>query len=176
MADVSARGRSYRYVGPAEPRAAIRPDGVGCRIGSAADFDGWIAQRSAAELTEPFTFVVGTDGALRLAPRRSEHVACAGGDPVLSAGEIGFVRGADRWAVSEVSNQSTGYCPDISSWSEVARALDGVGLERPAGFTHAVVFRRCPGCREHTIVREDDFVCVFCDSDLPETWNVDPAG
>ncbi|MEU6633331.1 hypothetical protein ABZ905_34335 [Streptomyces parvus] len=171
---MSARGRSYRYVGPAELKAAVQPDSVGCRIGSAADFDGWIAERSAAELTEPFTFVVGTDGVLRLAPRRSEHVACAGGDTILSAGEIGFLREADRWAVSEISNQSTGYCPDISSWSEVARALDDVGLERPSGFTHEVVFRRCPDCQENNIVREDDFVCVFCGGDLPETWNVDP--
>ncbi|CAM5508234.1 hypothetical protein STANM309S_03657 [Streptomyces tanashiensis] len=65
-------------------------------IGSAAEFSDWITERSAAELTEPFTFVVGTDGILRLAPRRSEHVACAGGAMVLSAGEIGFVREADR--------------------------------------------------------------------------------
>ncbi|MFI7503969.1 hypothetical protein ACIBVL_36920 [Streptomyces sp. NPDC049687] len=144
-------------------------------MSSAAESSDWIAGRSAAELTEPFTFVVGTDGALRLAPRRSEHVACAGGAMVLSAGEIGFVREADRWAVNEVSNQSTGYCPDIGSWWDVARALDAVGLERPSGFTHEVVFRRCPGCREHNIVRGDDFVCVFCGSDLPETWNVDPT-
>lgn len=102
-------------------------------------------------------------------------MACAGGAVVLSAGEIGFVREADRWAVSEISNQSTGYCPDIGSWSEVARALDDVGLTRPSGFTHEVVFRRCLGCQEHNIVREDDFVCVFCGSDLPETWNVDPT-
>lgn len=93
---------------------------------------------------------------------------------VLGADEIGFVREADGWAVSEVSNQSTGYCPDIGSWSEVARALDDAGLGRPSGFTHEVVFRRCPGCQEHNIVRENDFVCVFCDSDLPEVWNVDP--
>ncbi|MFC9588854.1 hypothetical protein [Streptomyces sp. NPDC056944] len=30
-------------------------------------------------------------------------------------------------------------------------------------------------CQEHNIVREDDFVCVFCGSDLPEAWNVDPT-
>ncbi|GGM14929.1 hypothetical protein GCM10010129_68930 [Streptomyces fumigatiscleroticus] len=127
-ANVSARGRSYRYVGPAELKAAVRPGGGGCRIGSAADFGGWTAERSAAELAEPFTFVVGTDGVLRPAPRRSEHMACAGGGMVLSADEISFTREADRWAVSEVSNQSTGYCPDVSSWPEVARALDDVGL------------------------------------------------
>ncbi|KIF71664.1 hypothetical protein HY68_28920 [Streptomyces sp. AcH 505] len=172
---MSAWRRIYRYVGPVELKAAVRIDGGGCRIGAAADFAGWIAERSAAELAEPFTFVIGTDGVLRLAPRRSEHVACAGGDMVLGAGEISFVRESDGWAVSEVSNQSTGYCPDISSWAEVARALDAVELGRPSGFTHELVFRRCPGCQEHNIVREDDFVCVFCGSDLPAAWNVDPT-
>ncbi|MFF2097165.1 hypothetical protein ACFVXM_13150, partial [Streptomyces sp. NPDC058202] len=33
----------------------------------------------------------------------------------------------------------------------------------------------CPDCQEHNIVREDDFVCVFCRSDLPAVWNVDPT-
>jgi hypothetical protein len=85
------------------------------------------------------------------------------------------VREAGWWAVTEVSNQSTGYCPDISSWPEVARALDDVELGRPSGFTQEVVFRRCPDCQERNIVREDDFVCVFCGSDLPAAWNVDSA-
>ncbi|OSP28976.1 MULTISPECIES: hypothetical protein [unclassified Streptomyces] len=48
-------------------------------------------------------------------------------------------------------------------------------LQRPSGFTHEVVFRRCPDCQEHNIVREDDFVCAFCGSDLPAAWNVDSA-
>ncbi|MFB7270714.1 hypothetical protein [Streptomyces sp. NPDC056244] len=168
-------GQGYRYVGPVELKAAVRPGSSGCRIRSAADFGSWIAERSAAELAEPFTFVVGMDGALRLAPRRSEHVACAGGDMVLSAGEISFMREADQWAVSEVSNQSTGYCPDVTSWSEVARALDDMEVGRPSGFTYEVVFRRCPGCQENNIVRENDFVCVFCGVDLPAARNVDPA-
>ncbi|MFC8429665.1 hypothetical protein [Streptomyces sp. NPDC057253] len=172
---MEARERSYRYVGPAELKATVGPGDGGYRIGSTAEFAGWIADRSAAELAEPFTFVVGTDGVLRLAPRRSEHVACAGGAEVLSAGEMGFVREADGWAVSEVSNQSTGYCPDVTSWPTVARALDHAGLDRPSGFTHEVVFRRCPDCRQHNIVREGDFVCVFCGGDLPRTWNVDPT-
>lgn len=169
------QGQSYGYVGPAELKAAVRPGSGGFRVGSAADFACWVAERSAVEAAEPFTFVVGTDGVLRLAPRRSEHVACAGGARVLGAGEISFVREADRWTVSDVSNHSTGYCPDISSWTAVAHALDAVELVRPSGFTHEVVFRRCLGCQEHNIVRESDFVCVFCGSDLPETWNVDPT-
>lgn len=173
VADVSMRGRIYRYVGPDELAAAARPGSGGFRVGSAADFDRWVAERTAAELAEPFTFVVGVDGVLRLAPRRSEHVACAGGEDVLSAGEIGFVRQVDRWVVGYVSNQSTGYCPDAGSWPAVAQAVDRAGLGRPSGFTHAMVFRRCPRCQEHNIVREDDFVCVFCGSDLPDVWNMD---
>ncbi|MEU2776905.1 hypothetical protein ABZ646_29355 [Streptomyces sp. NPDC007162] len=147
--------------------------GPGTRIASVADFESWAARQSPAELAEPFTYVVGADGLLFLAPRRSEHVACAGGAAVLGAGEITFVREAGQWAASEVSNQSTGYCPDVTSWPAVARALDGIPLRRPAAFTHEVVFRRCPACAEHNIVREGDFVCVFCGSDLPKAWNVD---
>ncbi|MGW7587569.1 hypothetical protein [Streptomyces rubiginosohelvolus] len=156
-------------------KAAVRPGSGGCLISSAAGCDAWIAERSAAELTEPFTFVVGTDNALRLAPRRSEHAPCVGGEMVLSAGEISFTREADRWTVGEVSNQSTGHCPYVTSWSAVARALDDVERGQPSGFTHEVVFRRCPDCQVHNIVREGDIVCVFCGSELPETWNVDPA-
>jgi hypothetical protein len=163
-------------VGPAGLSVGVRPGGDGRRIGSAADFDAWAAEQSSVDLAEPFTFVVGTDGVLRLAPRRSEHVVCAGGQPVLSAGEIAFICESESgsWRVSDVSNHSTGYCPDVSSWPAVARALDRAGLGRPDGFTHEVVFRRCPGCQEHGIVREGDFVCVFCGSDLPSVWNVDP--
>jgi hypothetical protein len=169
------RGWSYRYVGPADLQAMVRPDREGRAIRSAGDLDGWLDGRAAAELTEPFTFVVDMEGVLRLAPRRSEHVACAGGRRVLSAGEMGFRRESDRWAVAEASNQSTGYCPDAGSWPAVAQALDRAGIGRPGRFTHEVVFRRCEECQEHNIVREGDFVCVFCGGDLPKTWNVDPS-
>ncbi len=94
---------------------------------------------------------------------------------VLSAGEMSFSREAGRWGVGEVSNQSTGYCPDVTSWPAVAEALDRAGIGRPTGFTHEVVFRRCTNCQAHNIVREDDFFCVFCDAVLPQEWNVDPA-
>ncbi|MEU6193008.1 hypothetical protein [Streptomyces sp. NPDC047061] len=167
--------RGYRYVGPAELAVAARQSAAtGTPIESVADFESWAGRQSPAELAEPFTYVVGTDGLLRLAPRRSEHVACAGAAAVLGAGEITFVfvREAGRWAVDEVSNQSTGYCPDTASWPAVARALDGIPLGRPTAFTHEVVFRRCPACAEHNIVREADFVCVFCGGELPKAWNV----
>ncbi|MFP1626397.1 hypothetical protein ACLB9X_14755 [Streptomyces sp. 5K101] len=35
------------------------------------------------------------------------------------------------------------------------------------GLTHEVVFRRCGTCGQLNVVREDDFVCVFCEADLP---------
>ncbi|MFF3652690.1 hypothetical protein ACFYXV_29130 [Streptomyces sp. NPDC002181] len=154
--------------------AAVEAADGGVTIRTAADFADWVAARSSEEMEEPFTFVVGMDGALRLAPRRSEHVACASGDRVLGAGEVSFYRDAGRWVANEVSNQSTGYCPDVASWPAVAQALDQAALDHPDCFTHAVVFRRCPACQEHNIVREGHFVWVFCDADLPRQWNVDP--
>ncbi|MFF7751657.1 hypothetical protein ACFZCP_20920 [Streptomyces sp. NPDC007971] len=170
---MQASRRSYRYVGPEDVRAAVGPDDGGAVIRTAADFANWATAQTAGDLAEPFTFVVGMDGVLRLAPRRSEHIACAGEDRVLSAGEMSFCGDGGCWRVDEVSNQSTGYCPDTTSWASVAEALDRAGLDHPDSFTHEVIFRRCPGCQERTIVREGHFVCVFCDSDLPARWNLD---
>ncbi|WP_330350613.1 hypothetical protein [Streptomyces sp. NBC_00582] len=107
-----------------------------------------------AEDEEPYTYVVGLDGRLRPAPRRSEHVACASGEDVLGAGEISFRRGRRGWEVHEVGNQSTGYCPDPGCWPAVALALHRAGIARPVGFTQALVFRRCERCREINVVRE----------------------
>ncbi|WP_405523048.1 hypothetical protein [Streptomyces canus] len=163
--------RLFGYVGPPELRSTVRPDSEGRIIRSAADLDGWLSGRGPAET---FTFVVALDGLLRLAPRRSEHVACAGGADVLAAGEMGFARAAGRWAVGEVTNHSTGYCPDLDSWHAVGHALDRAGVEHPGRFTHEVVFRRCGECGERSIVREADFVCVFCGGELPVEWNAGP--
>lgn len=171
---MSAEGRRlYRYVGPTDLAALATPGDGGPAMRSPADVEAWIGARTTAELGEPFTFVVGADGALRLAARRSEHVACAGGGAVLAAGEITFERRSGRWAVAEISNQSTGYCPDGDSWSALAEALDRAGLEHPGGYTYEVVFRRCVSCGQVNIVREADFLCVFCDEELPREWNVD---
>jgi hypothetical protein len=75
----------------------------------------------------------------------------------------------------ELSNQSTGYCPDLDSWSAVAIALDRIGLAHPGDFTHKIVFRRCPGCSQLNIVQDGDFVCAVCGSALPEHWNISCA-
>ncbi len=127
-----------------------------------------MAALDPAERQEPVTYVVDEQGALLLAPRRSEHVDCAGGADVLVAGEIGFVQDdtGTGWSVGEVSNQSTGYCPSPGCWPAVAAALDAAGIAHPDGFTHAFVFRRCEPCRQLTIVKDDDYTCALCGSDL----------
>jgi hypothetical protein len=150
----------YAYTGPPELLAQVRPGVMGAPITSSADID-----RMAPD-GEPFTYVVDLDGTLRVAPRRSEHVACAGGRPVLAAGEIAFERPDGGWEVAEVSNQSTGYCPDPVSWPEVARALDRAGIAHPDGFTATFVFRHCPGCGELNVVKDEYYVCAFCDGGL----------
>lgn len=73
-------GRRYRYVGPADVLAEIHCGPTGCPVRTLQEFDDWVAGRGAGGLAEPFTFVVAVDGVLHLAPRRSEHVACAGGE------------------------------------------------------------------------------------------------
>lgn len=120
--------------------------------------------------SEGATYVVDLEGTLRLAPRRSEHVGCAKGADVLAAGEIRF---AERGpAVEELSNQSTGYCPDVTCFDAVARALRTAGLGAPARFSTEIVFRRCVRCAQINLVKEGWFICVFCEADLPADWNV----
>ncbi|WP_197698916.1 hypothetical protein [Micromonospora inositola] len=68
------RLRRYRYVGRAELHDEI-PAAEAVIVVSGAALDRWLAGRARAELDGPFTFVVALDGRLRLAPRRSEHVA-----------------------------------------------------------------------------------------------------
>ena len=85
-----------------------------------------------------------------------------------------FAREGDRWTVTEVTNQSTGYCPDVDSWPAVAAALERAGLGHPGEFSTAFAFRRCPDCRERNLVKDDDFHCAVCGTELPRRWNIDP--
>ncbi|MFP2931784.1 hypothetical protein ACLESO_42735 [Pyxidicoccus sp. 3LG] len=164
---------AYTYVGSEEIRRSSAGHPAGTPITSVTDVEAWLQANPDAS-SEGATYVVDLQGRLRVAPRRSEHVACAGGGEVLAAGEIRFHGTGARLAVVEVSNQSTGYCPDTTCWDAVVLALRRAGLRPPAGFTPAVVFRRCPGCGELNLVKEGWFVCVFCDADLPAEWNVSP--
>lgn len=118
------------------------------------------------------TFVIGLDSKLRIAGRHSEHVACANGKDVLSAGEMTFICNDDQAIIVErVTNQSTGYCPEPESWLSVADALGSIPMVRPDNFEQASVFRRCTACAQINIVKDDWFQCEVCDSPLPELWN-----
>ena len=152
----------YRYVGPDHIRAAAS-GAPGLAITSAAALDAWLGGQERIA-----TFVISLDGTLRVADRRSEHVACAGGEPVLAAGEMSFAPGP---IVVGVSNLSTGYCPEPSSFPEVARALDAAGIPHPGRYGPEIIFRRCPACGERNVVKDDDFTCAICDAELPRHWN-----
>ncbi|MGW0903474.1 hypothetical protein [Streptomyces sp. NPDC002853] len=128
--------------------------------------EAFLAARDQDELSQPFTFVIDMSHTLLLAPRRSEHVACAGGNTVLAAGEMGFTRSSGRWSATYISNQSTGYCPGNASWPTVESCLGHVGIYCGTGFTHPITFRHCSACREWNTVKDCHFVCVFCDGDL----------
>ena len=117
------------------------------------------------------SFVIDAEGRLRLADRRSEHIACASGGPVLSAGEIFFSAPREALVVEDVSNLSTGYCPEPESWTEVAAALDWLGVVHPGRFTMVIIFRRCSKCGERNVVKDCWFECQVCGGELPKAWN-----
>jgi hypothetical protein len=168
--------RHYSYVGPHDIREKTRNDPPGPRIESPADLDRWLEslgeQLTSADAVTA-TFTVDPDGFLRLVSRHAEHVACAGGGPVLSAGEMTFEPDGDAWHVTEVSNQSTGFCPQRGSWAAVAEALDRSGIPHPGRFTTEIVFRRCPSCGQRNLVKDEWYVCAVCDGDLPVEWVFD---
>lgn len=168
----------YRYQGPQSIAQAVAGHPEGSPIRSVTDLEQWIKdtnQQVNSWGVIAATFVITREGFLRLADRHSEHVACAGGLAVRSAGEMFFARGGAGWTVREVSNQSTGYCPEPASWPEVAAALDQIPLPHPGIFTHVVLFRRCPVCRQLNLIKEEVFVCALCDSELPLEWNLEDS-
>src|SRR5262245_13475984 len=135
--------RLYHFVGPSDIKARVAGRPAGTRIGSAADLLAWVrgsGQRPGLDGLVAATFVIDEKGDLLLADRRSEHVACAGGGPVLSAGELFFLAEDDRIKVAEVSIQWTGYCPEPESLPTVASALDRSGNAHPRSLTTEVMF------------------------------------
>jgi hypothetical protein len=166
----------YPYVGTRKiaERSRFAPTGV--RIDSPEDVLRWIRETSqeldaAGEVIA--TFVVDETGWLRVADRRSEHVACASGSPVRAAGEMTFEVKKGTVSVTWVTNQSTGYCPEPDSWPAVQTALIRAGMASPDSFHQAFNFRRCPRCGTTNIVKDGVFECGVCSTPLPEEWNFD---
>ena len=163
----------YIYVGDADLNSAELFHTERTQVAAAGDVLAWVREEQRHKKSVPltFTFIVDTGGLLWIADRQSEHVACARGGDVLSAGEMTFDAEDGRVVVSGVTNQSTGYCPEPSSWSAVEAALDAAQLSHPGRFTQEFIFRLCENCGQRNVVKEDDYTCAVCGSELPQEWN-----
>ncbi|EHM24147.1 hypothetical protein SPW_7455 [Streptomyces sp. W007] len=77
-----------------------------------------------------------------------------------------WIQRLGRWAIGAGADRAVhlrgrhGRCASAGPAAERARGLRRGDMVLGAG--------------EIGFVRENDFVCVFRDSDLPEAWNVDP--
>lgn len=168
--------RLYRYLGPDPARLAAGLDTPRWPLATPDD------ARRVLELSGvrkhggvTCTFVVVAEGLLFVADRQSEHIACARGSLVLSAGELRLSQDARGPLVTEATNQSTGFCPEPSSWPALAHALDHAGLRHPGAFTTEFTFRRCDACQTTNLVKDGWFVCDSCDAPLAERWNFDDS-
>lgn len=171
-ASVIGRGcRSYQYVGPAELAAQAHAAIERLQPKCPGDIRKWLLSRGRSTLE--VTYIVDITGALWLSDRRTEHVACASGGPVLGAGELALTLEDGEVAVSAVTNQSTGYCPEPGCWLAVRAAITRVGLRAPTAFTHAFDFRRCEACGTINLVKEEYYECGNCGAELPSVWNLD---
>jgi hypothetical protein len=166
----------YKYVGSEEIERSVANCASGTVINSISSLNNWIyntfdRQAISANLVTA-TFVIDTNIDLRLADRHSEHVACAAGHPVLSAGEIFISCERAHLEVFEITNQSTGYCPEIESWHYVEIALAKIPIDRPSCFTTEFTFRRCCNCKQINIIKDGLFICAVCNSKLASEWNL----
>lgn len=166
--------RIYPYVGSSEIVRNLPNQSHRVQVTKSDDVMAWInSTNQQPEYDDLYfvTFIVDLDGDLWINDRRSEHVLCAKGDPVLSAGEIGFSIENDSLAVVEITNQSTGYCPEPESWDVVHNALKRANISHPDDFTNRIIFRLCKACNTKNIIKDDWYVCAVCDEPLSNLWN-----
>lgn len=144
---------------------------MGTPIHSAQDVRAWVENTQDDTHFVPVTFVINTQGTLLIADRHSEHVVCAGGLPVLAAGEI-FFELSDSVEVVEITNQSIGYCPEPQSWEAVQKTLSQIGIVFPDVFFRVCEFRRCLKCETINLIKDGLFECIVCRSELPLLYNL----
>ena len=168
--------RQYSYVGPHAIRELLKQPAQRICVHHSDDILTWIKSTKPTierDKTIVATFIIDVSQALWIADRHSEHVVCAAGQNVLSAGEITFDVHKNAVEVLEITNQSTGYCPEPESWSVVDSVLARIGLEYPSEFTTAFIFRRCDKCGTTNIVKDNWFECAVCQATLSQHWNYD---
>lgn len=118
------------------------------------------------------TYVIDTDNQFWIADRSSEHVACAREGKVFAAGEV-FFSGIDGVPyIDRITNQSTGYCPEPSSWKAVAQSLSKLVIDYPSEFDPAFEFRNCEKCDTLNVIKDEYYSCMSCYEDLSEVYNV----
>ena len=151
-AGVRPTEKTYLYIGPEEIRCRSATGPGGRMIESPEDPRMWLNGHRPSKSGQwiAASFVIDPDGRLRLADRRSEHVACAEGSPVLSAGEMFCSDQGDTAFVEEVTNLSTGYCPEPESWPVVGDALDRLGVVHVGNGLGGVAGRLIHSARVHT--------------------------
>jgi len=160
--------RLYQYVGSRGILERTKGHPVGTPIQCEADLARYVMASGRKELT--VTYTLDLNGRLRVADRHSEHVACAGNVPVMGAGEMTVELFGEAAEILYITNQSTGYCPEKSSWNAIQAAMSGAGIDHPNAFTTAYEFRRCDACTAINIVKDGWLVCS-CGADLPKEWN-----
>lgn len=85
--------KKYKYIGPENLLSLVKETNGGKVILSQQDVLDWISdtnQELDGMNQVTVTFIINIEGQLLIADRHSEHVACAGGKEVLSAGEMTF--------------------------------------------------------------------------------------
>ena len=162
--------KEYEYVGPAEIYKRINEEFKGIVVHSSEEILNWIISNNEKSKNIDLiicTFIINLLGELVIADRHSEHVHCANGENVKSAGEIGFYITQDKIQIEFVTNQSTGYCPASESWQEVENSLRKIDdLNIPEGFDPEFVFSYCPNCQTRQIVKEEFYFCPNCENPL----------
>jgi len=168
------KNRVYSYKGPIEIIENLPKNSNRVLVTSSVSILDWISSTNqTSEYDDLFmaTFIIDTDGNMWINDRRSEHVLCAKGNDVLSAGEVGFEIGTNTVEAIEITNQSTGYCPEPESWYFVERALNKANIKHPSYFTMEIIFRLCENCGTKNIVKDGWFECGVCQKPLSNEWN-----
>jgi len=166
--------KQYKYIGSQDIIDNLPEKSARVYVNAAKDILEWIKDsKQSPEYDSCYiaTFIISTDSKLWINDRHSEHVLCANGKNVLSAGEITFEVGKNAIEIVAISNQSTGYCPEPDSWASVVIALRNTKIPHPDDFTSKFIFRKCDNCGQKNIVKDDWYFCAVCDAPLSQTWN-----
>jgi hypothetical protein len=166
--------KKYNYVGSVELLELLHDPSERINISISENLEklfGDLNKSKKQTRVAVFTFIVDKNGDLWLADRHSEHVVCARGEKVLAAGEITLEIDRHIFEIIAITNQSTGYCPEPSSWTALAQTLQSLEVKFPNYWTTVFDFRRCSQCSTISIVKQDVYECAVCENFLSKEWN-----